>query len=67
MVIGVGKFCTFIFIPGNNYYKYRCTKFANQKEYSGWMDKQFCQYIAHNNSLQKKRYTQTEGEIMGKN
>ena len=31
MVIDVGKFCTFIFIPGNNYYKYRCAKFANQK------------------------------------
>ena len=31
MVIGVGKFCTFIFIPGKNYCKYRCTKFANQK------------------------------------
>ena len=37
-----------------------------KKHRAGWMDKQFCQYIAHKNSLQKKRYTQTEGEIMGK-
>ena len=66
MVIDVGKFCTFIFIPGNNYYKHRCAKFANQKAQSGLIDKQFCQYIAHKNSLQKKRYTQTEGEIMEK-
>lgn len=38
------------------------------KKQSGLIDKQFCQYIAYCElSLQKKRYTQTEGEINGKN